>query len=88
MRAATEWTVSVNHALAVLALEHRTRAVVRVGQFFAPGSAQSFRGEQRLAFRQVRRLAGEVKLAALRPRDSVALDGALRKFQINRPNFG
>ena len=87
MRAAAERPVGVDHALAGLALEQWTCAVVGFGEFLAASGAETFGGDEGFAFGEVRREAGEVKLATFGARDAIARDRSLSQFGIHRPDF-
>src|SRR3954470_15698757 len=77
MRAAAEWTVTIDQTISALSVEQRTYAVGIFGQRFASGRAQRFRGNQCFTFSEVRRAAGELEMAGLPPTRACPLDPPL-----------
>lgn len=87
MRAAAERPVSVNQAATGLAFEQRAGAVGGFGKFPAPGGAKAPGGDERLAFGELRRQAGELELATFGARPAGAFQRPLCQFRIDHPHF-
>ena len=65
MRATAKRPVGVNQAASGLTFKQRTGTLAGFGQFLAPGGAKTFGGDECLAFGELRRQPGELKLTAL-----------------------
>lgn len=87
MRAAAERSVGVNQTAAGLALEERTCAVSGRWHFLASRRAKAFGRDERLAFGELRREAGKLKLATFRARLTKAFPFPLRQVRIHCPDF-
>jgi hypothetical protein len=85
---ASERSRFVNQAIACFLLEHWTRAISIVRERFSAGSAQTFRREERFAFRQIRSAPGQFEMTTLGFAHAVALDRASRKIDINLSHLG
>lgn len=87
MRATTERPVGVDHALAGPGFEEGARASDGFRKFLAAGGAKTFRGDERLAFGELRGQPGELELATLGAGLAVTFQRTLRQFRIDRADF-
>ena len=87
MGATAERPVSVNQTATGRAPEQRADAVVSFRQGLPAGGADALGGGERLAFRELRRETGELKLATFRAGVAGAFHRSAGQFRINRPDF-
>jgi hypothetical protein len=86
--AAAKWAAVVDQAASGFLLQEGAYTVGSGGEAPIAGAPPGFGGGERFAFGQERGAAGQFELAALRPADAVALDGAAAQFVVDLPDLG
>lgn len=87
MSATAKRPVGINEAATGIAFEHRADAVIFFREIPPAGGAVCLGCEQSFTLGQMWRQAGELKLAAFCPRDTVTLYGPFSKVLINGADF-